>query len=425
MKYFFIKGSNSAVANADGRGWRVRYLGQRSLIAISAGNDSFSIGPGMSLISPPAKTTGLPAPTSFYIQSDYELTNPANTRFETWEQNFFDNIYSNSFRGITVGPEDSPSPFDCMNFSDSLRSYINQSRTLGWIKDQPTADKYSALVDSAKAQLQRTDSASALATLDTAMQRSIQDSSSSLTSEAFALIYFNAQYLAGLLPAQQQNSFIITSSEGQNGSVAPLGDNTVNGGDSITLTIAPAVGYHISGVFIDNADTSVGSVPSYTFRNVISNHLISAFFAINQYIITATADSNGHIDPHGDNVVNYGDSITFRINPSTGYHVASVYVDSLTPVGAVASYTFRYVTANHTLDAFFAINQYTLSTYSINGVVSKSPNKATYDSNSVVTLSATPNTGYHFVGWSGDVPQGGRSTNPLNVTMLLPRFFGQ
>ena len=268
-----------------------------------------------------------------------------------------------------------------------------------------------------KAQLLRSDSTSALVTLDSVMQQSVRDSSSLLTSEAFALIYFNAQYLASQLPVLQQNSFTITSSAGQNGSVAPLGDNTVNAGDSITFTLTPAIGYHISGVFIDNADTSVGAVPSYTFRNVTSNHLISAFFAINQYIITATADLNGQICPHGDNVVNYGDSITFRISPSTGYHVASVYVDSLTPVGALPSYTFSNVTANHTLDAYFAINQYTLSTYSINGTISKSPPKATYDSNSVVTLSAIPNTGYHFVGWSGDVPQGRRSTNPLNVTM--------
>jgi|GEM_PF-2261729 len=328
---------------------------------------------------------------------------------------YLHDITTNSLVMPVLSPHLWRIPFDDLDILDSTKSYATQSRALGWIRDQPTANKYSTFFDSTKAQLQRVDSASALATLETVLQQSVQDSGSSLlTSEAFALIYFNAQYLAGQLPAQQQNSFTITSSAGQNGSVVPLGDNTVNVGDSISFTIAPAIGYRISGVFIDNADTSVGAVSSYKFSNVAANHLISAFFGINQYIITATADSNGQINPHGDNVVNYGDSITFRINPSAGYHVASVYVDSLTLIGAVPSYTFRNVTANHTIDAFFAINQYTLSTYSMNGTVSKSPSKAMYDSNSVVTLSATPNMGYHFVGWSGDASG---STNPLNVTM--------
>ena len=58
--------------------------------------------------------------------------------------------------------------------------------------------------------------------------------------------------------------------------------------------------------------------------------------------------------------VNYGASQTFTITPDTGYHVADVLVDGVS-VGAVTSYTFTNVTANHTIAASFAINTYTIT----------------------------------------------------------------
>ena len=55
-----------------------------------------------------------------------------------------------------------------------------------------------------------------------------------------------------------------------------------------------------------------------------------------------------------------GASQTFTITPATGYQVASVTVDG-TSVGAVTSYTFPNVTANHTIAATFALNTYTIT----------------------------------------------------------------
>jgi hypothetical protein len=48
------------------------------------------------------------------------------------------------------------------------------------------------------------------------------------------------------------------------------------------------------------------------------------------------------------------------------------------------------------------------------GSVSKNPSNATYPSGVVVTLTATPNAGNYFSGWSGDT---NGAVNPLNVTM--------
>ena len=66
----------------------------------------------------------------------------------------------------------------------------------------------------------------------------------------------------------------------------------------------------------------------------------------------ASAGSNGTISPSGAISVNSGGSQTFTITPATGYQTASVLIDG--PVGALASYTFSDVTANHTISASFA-----------------------------------------------------------------------
>ena len=70
-----------------------------------------------------------------------------------------------------------------------------------------------------------------------------------------------------------------------------------------------------------------------------------------QYTITATAGDNGSISPAGASVYR-GDDQTFTITPNEGYEVADVLVDG-SSVGAVSSYTFQDVTADHTIYATF------------------------------------------------------------------------
>ena len=105
---------------------------------------------------------------------------------------------------------------------------------------------------------------------------------------------------------------------------------------------------------------SVGAMTSYTFTNVTANHTISATFVINAYTITASAGANGSISPSGAVAVNHGANQTFTVTPNTGYHIEDVKVDG-SSVGAVTSYTFTNVTANHTISATFAINTYTIT----------------------------------------------------------------
>ena len=71
-----------------------------------------------------------------------------------------------------------------------------------------------------------------------------------------------------------------------------------------------------------------------------------------KYTITAAAGEGGAITPAGEVSVKEGASQTFTITASEGYDIADVLVDGQS-VGAVDSYTFENVTANHTIAAVF------------------------------------------------------------------------
>ena len=71
--------------------------------------------------------------------------------------------------------------------------------------------------------------------------------------------------------------------------------------------------------------------------------------------ITATADEHGKIDPAGTITVPKGESKTFTITPDSGYYIKDVLVDGKS-VGAVSTYTFKEVVADHTIHAAFAEN---------------------------------------------------------------------
>ncbi|MBS4059816.1 MAG: T9SS type A sorting domain-containing protein, partial [Bacteroidetes bacterium] len=180
---------------------------------------------------------------------------------------------------------------------------------------------------------------------------------------------------------------------GANGSISPSGNVNVNYGQNQTFTITPNTGYEIADVLVDGV--SVGALSTYTFVNVTANHTIEASFSILTYTINATAGTNGSISPSGNVNVNYGQNQTFTITPNTGYEIADVLVDGVS-VGALSTYTFVNVTANHTIAASFSILTYTINaSVGANGSISPSGNvNVNYGQNQTFTI--TPNTGYEI-----------------------------
>lgn len=149
----------------------------------------------------------------------------------------------------------------------------------------------------------------------------------------------------------------ITATAGAGGTITPSGTVTVAAGDSQGFTITADEGYYVQDVLVNGV--SVGAVNSHTFHDVDASHTIHAVFAQDggegddNYIIEAMAGQGGTISPSGRVSVTEGGSQSFYITPDYGYYIVDVLVDGVS-VGAVNSYTFYNVTANHTIYAVFA-----------------------------------------------------------------------
>ncbi|OGW37758.1 MAG: hypothetical protein A2Y97_09030 [Nitrospirae bacterium RBG_13_39_12] len=257
-------------------------------------------------------------------------------------------------------------------------------------------------------------------------------------------------------------TYTITASAGTGGTISPA-SRTVNHGSTTTFTVTPNAGYtatmggtcggSLSGTtYTTNAITAnctvtatftanpvngvCGTSSGGTFTTAPTTNLCSAGTAtgvsgsgpwtwsctgsnggstancsanIQTRTVSASAGTGGSISPSGSVIVNYGANQTFTITPNANYSVANVVADG-SSVGAVTTYTFTNVTANHTISASFTTNTYTLSaTKAGTGSITSSPAGIScgsvcsyaYNSGTSVTLTATPDTSATFGGWSG------------------------
>jgi hypothetical protein len=129
------------------------------------------------------------------------------------------------------------------------------------------------------------------------------------------------------------------------------------------------------------------------------------------YVISASAGPNGTISPSGSVSVAGGAGRTFTITPAAGYHINTVIVDGA-PKGAVSSYTFSNVTANHAITASFAADavNYTITAAAgPNGTISPSGSVSVAGGASR-TFTIAPATGYQVA----DVQVNGQSMGPLS-----------
>ncbi|MEM5768826.1 MAG: hypothetical protein AAGU32_11150 [Bacillota bacterium] len=110
------------------------------------------------------------------------------------------------------------------------------------------------------------------------------------------------------------------------------------------------------------------------------------------FTISAAAGPGGKIRPSWA-TVGAGGSQTFTISPSAGCHIEDVRVDG-TSIGPVSSYTFSYVSSDHTLEAIFAIDTFTIATSVDNGIggtINPSSPAVGYGANQSFSIVASPN----------------------------------
>ncbi|MCW4018199.1 MAG: PKD domain-containing protein [Candidatus Bathyarchaeota archaeon] len=228
----------------------------------------------------------------------------------------------------------------------------------------------------------------------------------------FPLTYYN---YAMSIYAEYVPGCAISASNDAGSTITPSGTVLVNTGDNQLFNISANTGYHITHVYVDTVDQ--GAISSYTFNNVTTTHTISVTSAINTYTLTPSAGNNGSISPSTAQTVNYGSNQTFNIIPNIGYHIVDVQVDSVSQ-GAISSYTFSNVTANHTITADFAQDPNTcilkISTEN-GGTTTPAPGTQVYSPGANVQVAATADVGYAFDYLTVDEQT--NTDNPIIITM--------
>ena len=196
----------------------------------------------------------------------------------------------------------------------------------------------------------------------------------SMAGEASAAILTSRGWTVTLNVATQ--TFTITASAGANGTVSPLGAQTVNSGSNQTFNFAPANGYNIQEVLVDGV--SQGAISSYTFLNITANHTVSVSFveAINQVatpVITPAAGTYNTAQSIAITCATGGATIHYTTDgsvptPSSPVYSGVVNVSADTTIRAIA------VAAGMT-DSEVANAAYTIQAVSTNTVtVSRNSN---------------------------------------------------
>ncbi|MBN1764024.1 MAG: LamG domain-containing protein [Sedimentisphaerales bacterium] len=161
-----------------------------------------------------------------------------------------------------------------------------------------------------------------------------------------------------------KNVYTINANAGDGGMISPSGTLEVLYDTDKAFTITPDSDRNILDVKVDGV--SQGIITSYTFSNISEDHTITAIFELQSYIIDAHASSGGTITPAGSVPVSHGTDQSFNITPNTGHHITDVIIDGNSQ-GAISSYTFNDVTIDHTIEAEFTIDTYTITVSSNDG----------------------------------------------------------
>ncbi len=206
------------------------------------------------------------------------------------------------------------------------------------------------------------------------------------------------------------------ATSGTNGWIAKSPDrSTYDSGTTVTLQANADGGYEFTGW---SGDLSGSANPATITMD--GNKFVGATFAA---VASAThtlsvSGTNGSVAKTPDKTsYTQGETVTLTATPSTGYSFANWSGDA----SGTSSSTTVTMDGNKSVTANFSINSYTLTADGTHGSVAKTPDKSTYTYGETVTVTASPDTGYGFAGWSGDLSGG---TNPATITMDTNKSIG-
>jgi cyclophilin family peptidyl-prolyl cis-trans isomerase len=191
------------------------------------------------------------------------------------------------------------------------------------------------------------------------------------------------------------NSKTLTITKQGEGSTSPAsGDYDTD--STQTLTAVPAVGWH----FVRWEGDIDSTEKTYELKMTSDKNITAVFEEGAQYYsLTMKTTGEGTVTP-ASGMYTENDNVTLTAQASDGWHFTRWNGDAS---GSDTSQTIT-MTKNKTITAVFEQDtvSYALAT-NVTGSGSISPSSGVFDNGTTLTLTATPDSGWRFVRWEGDV----------------------
>ena len=171
------------------------------------------------------------------------------------------------------------------------------------------------------------------------------------------------------------------------------GAGTYYQGSIASISATPNFGYSFDEWIGDGVSDS--NAPS-TSVDMTEARTVTASFSLNSYDLTLLAGNGGSVSGSGS--FTHGSNPSISATPDTGYSFAGWSGEGVNDLNAPS--TSVDMTEARTVAASFSLNSYDLTLLAGNGGSVSGNGSFTHGSNP--SISATPDTGYSFAGWSGE-----------------------
>ncbi len=182
-----------------------------------------------------------------------------------------------------------------------------------------------------------------------------------------------------------------------------------------------------SGTYIANRPATITATPDehYVFTGwsdgnqdnprtitVTGDATYTATFALTQHTLTLRATNGAITGAESGKKYDYGTVLTLTATPNEGYEFTGWRDGNQDNPRTIT------VTEDATYVITFALTQHTLTLAAENGTIAGAESGKKYDYGTTLTLTATPNEGYAFAGWSD-----GNQDNPRTFTVTQDSTF--
>ncbi len=177
----------------------------------------------------------------------------------------------------------------------------------------------------------------------------------------------------------------------------------------VSLTATPMYGYHFSR-------WNDGNTQNPRTITVMQDSSFTAYFAVNTYSIVGTSNSTAMGSVTGGGSYTYLHEMSLTATPAFGYHFVQ-WNDQNTDNPRTIT-----VTRDSAFTAQFAANSYSITAEPNNPTMGSAYGSGTYNFNTMATLTAVAEYGYHFTQWSDGVTDNPRTVTVQNSATYTAQF---